>query len=61
MAEALRRNVFAGGAGDAEGLALRVTKIERRLEALDLDAILGPALDKAISETMEPIPGERPS
>jgi cytochrome b pre-mRNA-processing protein 3 len=61
MAEALRRNVFAGGAGDAEGLALRATKIERRLEALDLDAILGPALDKAISETMEPIPGERRS
>lgn len=49
MAEALRRNVFAGGEGDAEGLAFRVSKTAQRLEALDLDAILGADFPEAIS------------
>lgn len=61
MVEALRRNVFAGGEGDAEGLALRVTKMARRLEALDLDAILGARFDEAICQRAQSTPGERRS
>jgi cytochrome b pre-mRNA-processing protein 3 len=61
MAEALRRNVFAGGEGDAEGLAFRVMTVARRLDALDLDAILGSDFDEAIFERMEPIAGGRRS
>lgn len=45
MAEALRRNVFAGGEGDVDGLARRVATIERTLNRLDLDAILGAGFD----------------
>ncbi|MBV8184933.1 MAG: ubiquinol-cytochrome C chaperone [Hyphomicrobiales bacterium] len=41
LAETLRRNVFAGGEGDADGLALRVATIERTLVGLDLDDNLG--------------------
>jgi cytochrome b pre-mRNA-processing protein 3 len=59
LVEALRRNIFAGGEGDAEGLALRIANIERRLEALDLNAILGPGFDDAISRQLDPVPGER--
>ncbi|SEE30937.1 cytochrome b pre-mRNA-processing protein 3 [Rhizobiales bacterium GAS188] len=40
LVEALRRNVFDGGAGDAEGLATRVAAVERRLSGLDLENLL---------------------
>jgi cytochrome b pre-mRNA-processing protein 3 len=40
LVETLRRNVFAGGAGDAGGLATRVEAMEARLSRLDLDALM---------------------
>lgn len=51
MAETLRRNVFAGGEGDADALALRVATIERTLNGLDLDGILGAGFD-AVSQAV---------
>jgi len=47
LVEALRRNVLAGGDGDAESLARRVERVERRLSSLDLDALLGGSLEAA--------------
>ena len=41
LVEALRRNVFDAGEGDADGLASWVELVERRLASLDLDAMLG--------------------
>jgi cytochrome b pre-mRNA-processing protein 3 len=40
LVEALRRNVFDAGAGNADGLASWVARVERRLASLDLDAML---------------------
>jgi cytochrome b pre-mRNA-processing protein 3 len=45
LVEALRRNVFAGGKGDAEGLAYWLEGIERRLASFDLDALVGASFD----------------
>jgi cytochrome b pre-mRNA-processing protein 3 len=59
LAEALRRNVFAGGEGDAEGLASAVTRTARQLEALDLEAILAADFEEAFSPRPQSRPGER--
>jgi cytochrome b pre-mRNA-processing protein 3 len=59
MAEALRRNVFSGGKGDAEGLASLVARRARQLEALDLEAILGGDFEEAFSPNPQSTPGER--
>ncbi|MFI5012868.1 MAG: ubiquinol-cytochrome C chaperone family protein [Hyphomicrobiales bacterium] len=45
LVEALRRNVFGGGEGDAEGLAAHAEMVEGRLARLDLEAILASGLD----------------
>ena len=41
LVETLRRNVLAGGEGDAEALASRVEAISRQLSGLSLDELLG--------------------
>jgi cytochrome b pre-mRNA-processing protein 3 len=41
LVEALRRNVFAGGAGDADGLVRHVEGLWGRLAGCDLNAVLG--------------------
>ena len=51
IVEALRRNVFAGGPGDAEGLAVVVTRTARGLASLDLEAILEADFKEAIAPT----------
>jgi cytochrome b pre-mRNA-processing protein 3 len=58
LTDALRRNVFAGGPGDADGLAIRVEEIERRLARVDLDAMLSAGLDKLMSDRAQPVDGD---
>jgi hypothetical protein len=41
LIEALRRNVFAGEAGEADGLARHVEGLRARLAHCDLNAVLG--------------------
>jgi cytochrome b pre-mRNA-processing protein 3 len=57
LVDALRRNVFGEGAGDAEGLAFRIEMIERRLASLDLDAMLAAGLDDLVSNDAEGVLG----
>ena len=59
IADALRRNVFADGGGDAEGLAIWAARIEGTLGMLDLDDILGEGLDAAIVHSLESASGDR--
>ncbi|MBV9567403.1 MAG: ubiquinol-cytochrome C chaperone [Hyphomicrobiales bacterium] len=59
IADAIRRNVFADGQGDAQGLALWAAKIEEILGNLDLDDILGEKFDAAIADLLETAPSHR--
>jgi cytochrome b pre-mRNA-processing protein 3 len=53
LVETLRRNVFDGGEGDADGLANHVEDLERKLAAFDLDAMLGSSLEGRQSERID--------